>query len=131
MPRLIAGTLQITGADADLHCRYVRAAGAVFQNEKLEIHFLKFASEAMSGPEEKGTGLVFSMLVAPGVPSCAEDRLVENARWGAFPPCPVKVMTTITNDNFRIAIGARTIAHQNSGLWKYECSVPQSFMRLI
>jgi len=35
----------------------------VFENEKLKIHFLKFASEAMSGPEEKGTGLVFSMLV--------------------------------------------------------------------
>jgi phytoene dehydrogenase-like protein len=35
----------------------------VFENDKLKIHFLKFASEAMSGPEEKGTGLVFSMLV--------------------------------------------------------------------
>jgi phytoene dehydrogenase-like protein len=35
----------------------------MFESEKLKVHFLKFASEAMSGPEEKGTGLVFSMLV--------------------------------------------------------------------
>src|ERR1700692_3128973 len=35
----------------------------LFETEKLKVHYLKFASEAMSGPEEKGTGLVFSMLV--------------------------------------------------------------------
>ena len=57
--------------------------GEVFKNEKLKIHFLKFASEAMSGPEEKGTGLVFSMLVGwvhafhAGVPLGGSGMLVE------------------------------------------------------
>jgi phytoene dehydrogenase-like protein len=35
----------------------------IFESEKLKIHFMKYSSEAMAGPEEKGTGLVFSMLV--------------------------------------------------------------------
>jgi len=35
----------------------------IFENEKLKIHFMKYSSEAMAGPEEKGTGLIFSMLV--------------------------------------------------------------------
>ena len=35
----------------------------LFENDKLKIHFLKYSSEAMAGPEEKGTGLIFSMLV--------------------------------------------------------------------
>lgn len=34
-----------------------------FENDKVRNHFLKISSEAMSGPEEKGTGLVFNMLV--------------------------------------------------------------------
>ena len=52
----------------------------LFENEKLKTHFLKFSSEAMSGPEEKGTGLVFNLIVGmahtyhgglPVVPDCA------------------------------------------------------------
>jgi phytoene dehydrogenase-like protein len=35
----------------------------IFENDKLKIHFMKYSSEAMAGPEEKGTGLIFSMLV--------------------------------------------------------------------
>lgn len=34
----------------------------LFESDKAKIHFLKISSEAMSGPEEKGTGLVFNML---------------------------------------------------------------------
>ena len=55
----------------------------IFENEKLKIHFLKFASEAMSGPEEKGTGLVFSMLVGwvhayqGGIPEGGSASLVD------------------------------------------------------
>jgi phytoene dehydrogenase-like protein len=35
----------------------------VFESPKLKIHFMKYSSEAMAAPEEKGTGLIFSMLV--------------------------------------------------------------------
>lgn len=55
----------------------------IFENERLKIHFLKFASEAMSGPEEKGTGLVFSMLVGwvhafhAGVPEGGSGALTD------------------------------------------------------
>ncbi|WP_336971375.1 NAD(P)/FAD-dependent oxidoreductase [Sphingobium aromaticiconvertens] len=35
----------------------------LFENEILKVHFAKFSSEAMSGPEEKGTGLVFNLIV--------------------------------------------------------------------
>lgn len=35
----------------------------IFESDKLKIHFMKYSSEAMAAPEEKGTGLVFSMLV--------------------------------------------------------------------
>ena len=34
----------------------------LFESEKVKLHFLKVSSEAMSGPEEKGTGMVFNML---------------------------------------------------------------------
>jgi phytoene dehydrogenase-like protein len=34
----------------------------MFESEKLKIHFLQYAAESMPGPEEKGTGLVFTML---------------------------------------------------------------------
>lgn len=35
----------------------------LFENEKVKVHFLKYASEHMTGPEEKGTGLVFYMMI--------------------------------------------------------------------
>ncbi len=35
----------------------------MFESDILKIHFLEYSSEAMAGPEEKGTGLIFSMLV--------------------------------------------------------------------
>jgi phytoene dehydrogenase-like protein len=35
----------------------------LFESEKVKIHFLKYASEHMTAPEEKGTGLVFYMMI--------------------------------------------------------------------
>ena len=35
----------------------------LFESEKVKVHFLKYASEHMTGPEEKGTGLVFYMMI--------------------------------------------------------------------
>lgn len=35
----------------------------IFENSLLKIHFMEYSAEAMAGPEEKGTGLIFSMLV--------------------------------------------------------------------
>jgi len=34
----------------------------VFTDDRLKINFMKFSSEAMAGPEEKGTGLIFGMM---------------------------------------------------------------------
>jgi phytoene dehydrogenase-like protein len=36
----------------------------MFESDKIKAHFLKFASESMTGPEEKGTGLIFFLLPA-------------------------------------------------------------------
>ena len=36
----------------------------MFESDKVKAHFLKFASESMTGPEEKGTGLIFFLLPA-------------------------------------------------------------------
>jgi phytoene dehydrogenase-like protein len=55
----------------------------IFENEKLKIHFMKYSSEAMAGPEEKGTGLIFSMLVGfvhayhAGFPEGGSDSLTK------------------------------------------------------
>jgi phytoene dehydrogenase-like protein len=35
----------------------------MFESDKIKIHFMKYSSGAMSAPEEKGTGLIFYMLV--------------------------------------------------------------------
>jgi phytoene dehydrogenase-like protein len=35
----------------------------IFQSDKVKIHLMKYASEHMVGPEEKGTGLVFFLMV--------------------------------------------------------------------
>lgn len=34
----------------------------VFEDVRLKINYMKFSSEAMAGPEEKGTGLIFGMM---------------------------------------------------------------------
>lgn len=34
----------------------------IFEDDRIKINFMKFSSEAMAGPEEKGTGLIFSMM---------------------------------------------------------------------
>jgi phytoene dehydrogenase-like protein len=55
----------------------------IFVNDKLKIHFMKYSSEAMAGPEEKGTGLIFSMLVGfvhayhGGFPEGGSDSLTK------------------------------------------------------
>lgn len=36
--------------------------GSLFENAKIQNHFMKYAAESMSGPEEKGTGLIFNMI---------------------------------------------------------------------
>lgn len=35
----------------------------MFENEKVRLHFLKYASEGMVGPEEKGTGIILLLIV--------------------------------------------------------------------
>ena len=34
----------------------------IFDDDRLKINYMKFSSEAMAGPEEKGTGLIFAMM---------------------------------------------------------------------
>jgi phytoene dehydrogenase-like protein len=56
----------------------------MFESDKLKIHCMKYSSEAMAGPEEKGTGLIFNMMVGfihtyqGGMPAGGSAELVHS-----------------------------------------------------